>query len=56
MIIGGNMVMFGGMHTYDTFEGLDDTVKRLNTKLAEDPIPGKLWNQLQKKLDYKTNL
>jgi len=32
---------FGGtLSAFATFEGLEDTVKRLNTTLETDPIPG----------------
>ena len=28
------------MSSFNTFEGLDDTITRLNKRLADDPIPG----------------
>ncbi|KAL4219016.1 hypothetical protein ACF0H5_021600 [Mactra antiquata] len=42
MIVNGNVTMLGGMHTYQTFEGLSETMKKLNSRLAADPLPGSI--------------
>lgn len=42
IIVGGEVQQWIGsaMNTFSTFEGLEDTVKRLNKTLEKDPIPG----------------
>lgn len=42
VVISHEVRMMGGLNPFHTYEGLEDTVVRLNTQLQEEPLPGKI--------------